>query len=87
MSDRPTCVTLYPDFVFLPWVQRKTRPVAEHPHVHFHCSPPTGEPTLHGRAESENQNGDKERGMDREGKGKQYSQTEIMWGTRKSNQA
>lgn len=34
----------------LPWVQRKTRPAAEHLPSHFHCSPPTEEPTLHGRA-------------------------------------
>lgn len=40
-------------FCFLPWAQRKTRPAARRPPGRSHCSPPTGEPTPHGRAERE----------------------------------
>lgn len=52
---------------FLPWVQRKTRPVAEPPPWRSHCSLPTAAPTPHGRAE-ENRKGEKEwRWKEREG--------------------
>lgn len=47
----------------LPWVQRRTKPAAGHLPSHCHCSPPTEEPTLHGRASVDHAHRWKDRGQ------------------------